>query len=100
MQRENTNENTKQNHRDHREMIVAVLENLQTKNDGACFRYLLYTVETAWNTLLPLLDELLDKDLIATKALPDRRRPKVFFITPKGIKFLHLYRNLIKEYLS
>ncbi len=99
MQREN-----KKQFRDYRDMMAAILENLQnTNNEGAGLTYLIFTVETPWNNILPLLDELIDKGMIAMKALPgmrpDTKRHRIYFITLKGTKFLHLYKKL-KENLK
>lgn len=91
-------------YRDHRDMMASILGTInRTNGEGAKFSRLIFSVETAWNTLLPLLDELEDKEMIVIKTLTgmrsDTKRHMTFFITVKGIKFLNLYTNL-KDYLS
>lgn len=90
-------------YRDHRDVLAAVLENLCHDGSGAGITYLMYTTGTAWNSLLLLLDELEEKAMITSKVLQGmklkgRRHHRVFFITPKGIHFLELYKKL-KEFL-
>ena len=91
-------------YRDHRDILAAILDSLYHDGSGVGITYLVYTTVISWNGLLVHLDELLDRGMITSKVLPGikrkcRRHHKVFFITPKGIKFLHLYREL-KENLK
>ena len=94
----------KQRYRDHRDVMADILSNLYHDGSGAGITYLMYTTGTAWNNLLLLLDELLDKGMVTSKVLQGmklkgRRHHRVFFITAKGNKFLHLYKDL-KENLK
>ena len=92
-------------YRDRRDIMASVLDILYHDGSGGVgVTYLIYTTVVSWKSLLIHLDELLDKGMITSKVLPGikrkcRRHHNVFFITPKGIKFLHLYREL-KEYLN
>lgn len=92
-------------YRDHRDVLASILESLYHDGSGGVgITYLMYTTGTAWNSLLLLLDELLDMGMVTSKVLQGmklkgRRHHRVFFITPKGNKFLHLYREL-KEFLK
>lgn len=91
-------------YRDHRDILASILESLYHDGSGVGITYLVYTTVISWKGLLIHLDELLDKGMITTKVLPGikrkcRRHHNVFFITEKGIKFLHLYQQL-KENLK
>lgn len=98
------NETVQFKYRDHRDILSSILDSLYQDGSGVGVTYLLYTTVISWKGLLIHLDELLDKGLITSKVLPGikrkcRRHHNVFFITPKGIRFLHLYQKL-KEYLK
>ena len=95
-------------------MIAAILETLSTEGSTTIIR-LMYGAKTSWNGLLDLLDFSIERGLITKEVQPamrlgpgvgtmvdivgPRRNHFVFFITPKGIKFLHLYKQL-KEFLK
>ena len=94
----------KMKYRDHRDILAAILDSLYQDGSGVGVTYLLYTTVISWKSLLIHLDELLDKGLITSRVLPGikrkcRRHHNVFFITQKGIKFLHLYQQL-KDFLK
>lgn len=91
-------------YRDHRDVLAAILDSLYQDGSGVGITYLIYTTGTSWNSLLLWLDELLDKGMVRSEVLAGmklkgRRHHKVFFITPKGITFLNLYKSL-KEFLK
>lgn len=91
-------------YRDHRDILAAILDSLYQDGSGVGITYLVYTTVISWNGLLVHLDELLDKGMITSRVLPGikrkcRRHHNVFFITQKGIKFLHLYQQL-KDFLK
>ena len=103
-------------YRDHRDIIAAILETLSSKGEGGTtIVCLMYGARTAWNGLLDLLDFSIERGLITKKIQPamtlgprvgtmvdivgPRRNHYLFFITEKGIKFLHLYKQL-KENLK
>jgi predicted transcriptional regulator len=93
-------------YRDHRDVMASILETLSTGDNGTGMNItrLVYGTGAQWSSLLILLAELRERKMIVEKTLPgvklnNSRNHRIFFITPKGIRFLRLYREL-KEYLK
>lgn len=91
-------------YRDHRDIMAAILETLSSDDTGANITRLVYGTGAQWSSLLLMLVQLRENKMIVEKALPrmklkGTRNHRIFFITPKGIKFLQLYREL-KAYLN
>jgi predicted transcriptional regulator len=86
--------------------MASILETLSSSsNDGTTITRLVYGTGAQWSSLLILLAELRERKMIVEKTLSgmklnnNSRNHRIFFITPKGIRFLQLYREL-KEYLK
>jgi predicted transcriptional regulator len=106
----NEKEKMKMQYRDHRDVMASILETLSSSSNdgdgtGMNITRLVYGTGAQWSSLLILLAELRERKMIVEKTLPgmklnnNSRNHRIFFITPKGIRFLRLYREL-KEYLK
>jgi predicted transcriptional regulator len=80
--------------------MASILETLSTDGDGTTITRLVYGTGAQWSSLLILLAELRERKMIVEKTLSgmklnnNSRNHRIFFITPKGIRFLQLYREL------
>jgi len=67
---------------------------------GGCgITHLMFVTQITWASLIPFLEELIEKEMITAKVMPgmkikSRRNHRVFSITQKGIRFLTLYKEL------
>jgi predicted transcriptional regulator len=77
--------------------MASILETLSTGDGtGMNITRLVYGTGAQWSTLLILLAELRERKMIVESGmkLNNSRNHRIFFITPKGIRFLQLYREL------
>ena len=111
--RPNFNRNNKRRYRDRHEVIATILSALSVNvNHGLGITHLIYHTNCQWHVLGIILRELIEKEIITLKMMPalglglhynynehdgmpvGLPSHRVFFITPKGIKLLGLYKRL------
>jgi predicted transcriptional regulator len=83
--------------------MASILETLSSSSNGngdgtgMNITRLVYGTGAQWSSLLILLAELRERKMIVESGMKlnnNSRNHRIFFITPKGIRFLQLYREL------
>ena len=95
------------NRRDHRDAMAAILEVLSIDpghgggfDDGIGITHIMFNTGIPWNSLLRFVEMLHSYRMMTSKMergrkVRARQHHRVFFITPKGLHFLRLYKKLV-----